>query len=524
MSFLRGLRRQARVLGAGLSTYAAHAAWCDGDEDEVRITNWSNTHSCAPLCVFTPESVAEVERVVQAHHKCREPLRPCGSTLSPNGVAFAVAGGSMLNLALCDQILDVDVDKRTVRVQCGARVEQVLDALAPYNLTLENLASIAQQQIGGFVQVGAHGTGASLPPCDEQVLALKIVTPGRGTIDVSPDDADGGKLFRMCRVGLGACGVAVEATMRCVPKHLLREHTSVLTRAEAVSRHAEILQNNRHARFMWIPYADAVVCVTNNPTLPPPLGEGQGAGPTMPESERVAPLRELLERCTGVAVDPGQNFAQLRDALLAHAPLDLEHVKRTNRSEAEFWRRSQGFNVADSSKKLNFECGGEQWVNECAFEVGTYARPSGADMRYMADLLAMIEKHDIPAPAPIEQRWSSSSTSDMSPAFNNVDKTALHTWVGIIMYLPTEDPVQRSAITKAFEGYKKLCEHGLWPRYRAVEHWAKIERPADEDEAKVSRDRLAARFDVKSFAATRALLDPHAILSNELLDAVLPRH
>jgi L-galactono-1,4-lactone dehydrogenase len=51
--------------------------------------------------------------------------------LSPNGVAFAVAGGSMLNLALCDQILEVDVEKRTVRVQCGARVEQVLDALAP---------------------------------------------------------------------------------------------------------------------------------------------------------------------------------------------------------------------------------------------------------------------------------------------------------------------------------------------------------------------------------------------------------
>jgi L-galactono-1,4-lactone dehydrogenase len=92
-----------------------------------------------------------------------------------------------------------------------------------------------------------HGTGASLPPCDEQVLALKIVTPGMGTIDVTPEDPDGGKLFRMCRVGLGACGVAVEATMRCVPKHLLREHTSVLTRAEAVAKHAECVSFDARA-------------------------------------------------------------------------------------------------------------------------------------------------------------------------------------------------------------------------------------------------------------------------------------
>ena len=33
----------------------------------------------------------------------------------------------------------------------------------------QNFASIREQQIGGFTQVGAHGTGATLPTVDEQV-------------------------------------------------------------------------------------------------------------------------------------------------------------------------------------------------------------------------------------------------------------------------------------------------------------------------------------------------------------------
>ena len=36
--------------------------------------------------------------------------------------------------------------------QAGARVQQVVDALAPYGLTLQNYASISEQHLGGFFQ------------------------------------------------------------------------------------------------------------------------------------------------------------------------------------------------------------------------------------------------------------------------------------------------------------------------------------------------------------------------------------
>ena len=65
-----------------------------------------------------------------------------------------------LSMALYDRILNVDPVKKQVTVQAGARVSDVLESLRPYGLTLQNLASINDQQIGGFIQVQP----SSLPP------------------------------------------------------------------------------------------------------------------------------------------------------------------------------------------------------------------------------------------------------------------------------------------------------------------------------------------------------------------------
>lgn len=40
-----------------------------------------------------------------------------------------------------------------VRVQAGARVQDVVEQLRPHGLTLQNYASIREQSIGGFIQV-----------------------------------------------------------------------------------------------------------------------------------------------------------------------------------------------------------------------------------------------------------------------------------------------------------------------------------------------------------------------------------
>lgn len=98
-----------------------------------------------------PESVEELEKLVKEANEKRARIRPVGSGLSPNGIGLARAG--MVNLALLDKVLEVDKEKKRVSVQAGIRVQGLVDEIKQYGLTLQNFASIREQQIGGIVQV-----------------------------------------------------------------------------------------------------------------------------------------------------------------------------------------------------------------------------------------------------------------------------------------------------------------------------------------------------------------------------------
>ena len=168
-----------------------------------------------------------------------------------------------------------------------------MEALRPYNLTLPNLASIAEQQMGGFTQIGAHGTGKRIAPVDQYVTKLKIVTPGRGTIELTKEKD--GRFFEVARLALGCLGVVVEITMECIPAHKLIEHSYVLTREEAVANKTKLLEEHKHTRFMWIPYTDAVIVVTNDEFDPTTQSEPSSMSVSANDEESKKPLTDLLK-------------------------------------------------------------------------------------------------------------------------------------------------------------------------------------------------------------------------------------
>lgn len=150
-------------------------------------------------------------------------------------------------------------------------------------------------------------------------------------------------------------------------------------------------------------------------------------------------LTALLVTCSPEAItakssdnsEPDINelsFTELRDKLLALDPLNKDHVIQVNQAEAEFWRKSEGYRVGWSDEILGFDCGGQQWVSETCFPAGTLAKPSMKDLEYIEDLKKLIEKEEIPAPAPIEQRWTQSSKSPMSPASSSAEDD-IFSWV-----------------------------------------------------------------------------------------------
>lgn len=140
-------------------------------------------------------------------------------------------------------------------------------------------------------------------------------------------------------------------------------------------------------------------------------------------------------------------------------------------------------------------------------------------MLFMERLLAGIEEQGIPAHSPIEQRWSASSSSLMSPAHGPPE--GLHSWVGIINYLPSENERQRRAITELFTG--KYCDlmRAVGSEVNATSHWAKLERPASMWKLVDLQLFLSTRFPLSRFNELRATLDPKNILASPLINLLL---
>ncbi|KAJ6425954.1 hypothetical protein OIU84_026517 [Salix udensis] len=456
-------------------------------EDLHTVSNWSGTHEVQTRNFYQPENIEQLEKLVKENNEKKARIRPVGSGLSPNGIGLARSG--MVNLALMDKVLEVDKEKKRVRVEAGIRVQELVDGIKEYGLTLQNFASIREQQIGGIVQVGAHGTGARLPPIDEQVVSMKLVTPAKGTIEISKEKDP--ELFYLARVGLGGLGVVAEVTLQCVERQELVEHTFISNMKDIKKNHKKLLSENKHVKYLHIPYTDAVVVVTCNP-----VSKWKGPPKYKPKyttNEALQHVRDLYKESLetyriAAAKSPDDNepdinelsFTELRDKLLALDPLSKDHVVKINRAEAEFWAKSEGYRVGWSDEILGFDCGGQQWVSENCFPAGTLAKPSLKDLEFIDKLKQLIEKEEIPAPSPIEQRWTARSQSSMSPASSSAEDD-IFSWVGIIMYLPTTDARQRKEITEEFFHYRRLTQAELWDKYSAYEHWAKIEVPKDKD-------------------------------------------
>ena len=334
------------------------------EKETTDVINWSGTHKITidNDKLWEPDTIEDVENFVMECHRRGQAIRPIGSSLSPNGIALNSAG--MIQMANIDRVLEIDTNNQTITVEAGITVQRVVEALRPHGLTLPNLASIAEQQMGGFTQVGAHGTGKAIAPVDHYVTRLKLVTPGLGTLVLTKEQD--GALFELAKVAVGCLGVVVEVTMQCVPAHNLLEHTFVLTRKEAKERLDELLNKHKHMRYMWIPYTDTVVCVTNDPEHLVDKSVPRNKLSKGSQEEKMRPLTYLFEQLCKEHRVPfskedvkGMGFGELRDALLAFAPLDIEHVKRCNKAEAEFWIMSEGYQTKPSDQLLQFDCGGQ---------------------------------------------------------------------------------------------------------------------------------------------------------------------
>ncbi|MEV1287766.1 D-arabinono-1,4-lactone oxidase [Micromonospora sp. NPDC049679] len=230
--------------------------------DRARSTwsNWAGNQAAVAADVLVPRSVGEVAAAIRTAADTGRRVKAVGSGHSFTDIARG--DDQRIELSRLAGPLAVDPAQRRITVPAGMPLRTLNDLLARHGLALPNLGDIDAQTISGAISTGTHGTGARHGCLATFVEALTLVT---GTGEVLRCSAEEHRdLFAAARVGLGALGVIVDVTLRCVDAFVLRADERPVPLAAVLADLPTAIEENDHLEFYWFPYTDRAQLKTNN--------------------------------------------------------------------------------------------------------------------------------------------------------------------------------------------------------------------------------------------------------------------
>jgi FAD-linked oxidoreductase len=420
--------------------------------------NWGGNQHSVAVEVLTPGTVDEVAALVKEASATGHKVKVVGSGHSFTDIA--VADDRRMLLHQLGEL--VAIDGELVTVQAGMPLHRLNRLLAENGLAMPNLGDIDHQTVAGAIATGTHGSGQSHATLASCVEAVTLVT-GTGTlqrIDASSP------LFPAVRLGLGALGILVEVTLRCVPAFTLLADERPLSLTEVLACLDEEIAGNDHLEFFWYPYTDRTQLKRNN---------------KVPASDRpLSAFRGWLDDEL-IANTLFQAVCRLGRAIPAAVPA-INAVSARALTARSYTDRSD--RVLCSSRRVQFTEMEYEIPRECLGEV------LSALPRIIAGLPFKVQ-------FPVEVRFTGPDDVWLSHGYGRDSAyIAVHQFSGT-PYEPY------------FRAVEALCESlGGRP------HWGKLHYRDAE-----SLRRAYPKFD--DFRAARDQLDPDRVFTNAYLDRVL---
>lgn len=192
-------------------------------EEMVCYSYDATGQSFLPDAVLFPGDETQISEIIKLAQEEEIPVIPRGSGSGMTGGAIPVQGGLVLVTSRLDQILEIDIDNFTARVQPGVIVSEIHRAVEQNGLFYPpDPASSAVCTIGGNVGECAGGPRAvKYGVTRDYILGLRAVLPSGDIIKTGVATAKGVAGYDLTRLIVGSEGtlaMVTEITLRLLPK------------------------------------------------------------------------------------------------------------------------------------------------------------------------------------------------------------------------------------------------------------------------------------------------------------------
>ena len=178
-------------------------------------TNWAGNLTYSTDNVYTPASVADLQKTIK---KCNK-LRALGSKHSFNKVADS--RDNQLSTARLNKIISLDKEKHTVTVEAGIKYGELCTYLDTNGYALHNLASLPHISVAGACATSTHGSGIRNGSLATAVSAIEFINAAGDIVSLSKEkDGDG---FNGAVVGLGTIGIVTKVTLDLLPSFKMKQ-------------------------------------------------------------------------------------------------------------------------------------------------------------------------------------------------------------------------------------------------------------------------------------------------------------